>query len=78
MIVCVWVCVCVCVLMTVPMRVRVFVLVYVWSLSISEQCSLSPGKSRRFESLRGAVKKNAAFLRKACASACMDPLDTVH
>ncbi len=30
-----------------------------------------PGKSHRFQSLRGAVKKNAAFLRKACASVCM-------
>lgn len=30
-----------------------------------------PGKTHRFQSLRGAVKKNAAFLRKACASVCM-------
>lgn len=38
---------------------------------LAEPCSLSPGKSHRFQSLRGAVKKNAAFLRKACASVCM-------
>lgn len=38
---------------------------------VAEPCSLSPGKNQRFLSLRGAVKKNAAFLRKACASVCM-------
>lgn len=38
---------------------------------LAESYSLSLGKSHRFQSLRGAMKKNAAFLRKACASACM-------
>lgn len=35
---------------------------------VAEARALYPsGKSQRFQSLRGAVKKNAAFLRKACA-----------
>lgn len=38
---------------------------------LAEPYFLSLGKSHRFQSLRGAMKKNAAFLRKACASVCM-------
>lgn len=44
----------------------------VWvCVCLAEPYSLSLGKSHRFQSLRGAMKKNAAFLRKACASVCM-------
>lgn len=66
-------CVCISVFVLVVCAYLCVSLPMCVCVCLAEPCSLSPGKSHRFQSLRGAVKKNAAFLRKACASVCMVP-----